>query len=78
MSEKTLQKSRSPFFTTKEKGTGLRIEITEKIINQHNGIIEIESKEGKGTMSSTYLTSTKNEYSQIIKYLPLGKIRNSL
>ncbi|USK30280.1 PAS domain S-box protein [Bacillus sp. CMF21] len=38
-----------PFFTTKEKGTGLGLVITEKIIRQHNGNITITSQIGEGT-----------------------------
>lgn len=59
MSAETIKKIRSPFFTTKEKGTGLGLVITEKIINQHKGMMEIESTEGEGTTVTITMTQHK-------------------
>ncbi|WP_239585978.1 ATP-binding protein [Bacillus mesophilus] len=38
-----------PFYTLKEKGTGLGLMTTIKIIENHNGIFRIHSEENKGT-----------------------------
>lgn len=38
-----------PFYTLKEKGTGLGLMVTKKIIDSHDGFIDIYSKEHVGT-----------------------------
>ncbi|MBN2030381.1 HAMP domain-containing protein [bacterium] len=45
----TLDKIFHPYYTTKEKGTGLGLAIVQKIVEDHDGEIRIESEKGKGT-----------------------------
>ena len=40
----------TPFFTTKPKGVGLGLSISERIIEGHRGAIRITSQQGAGTM----------------------------
>ncbi|MGY6211059.1 ATP-binding protein [Cytobacillus firmus] len=49
ISEDRIPSLGEPFYTTKEKGTGLGLMICYKIIENHNGRLTIESKVGEGT-----------------------------
>ncbi|HBC85963.1 MAG TPA: hypothetical protein DCZ94_03310 [Lentisphaeria bacterium] len=53
----TLQKIYDPFFTTKSamQATGLGLTIANEVIRQHNGFIEVESRQGIGSRFSIYL-----------------------
>ncbi len=56
-----------PFFTTKEagKGTGLGLAVSKRIVDEHNGKIEVESTPGKGTIFTVkfpaYITKENKE-----------------
>jgi signal transduction histidine kinase len=48
-----------PFFTTRHYGTGLGLTITQSIINEFKGNIEIQSEEGKGTTATISLPASQ-------------------
>ncbi len=53
--ERDLPNIFNPFYTTKPTGTGLGLSITKKIIEEHGGRIEVETKRGEGSSFIIYL-----------------------
>jgi two-component system sensor histidine kinase PilS (NtrC family) len=55
ISREQKEKIFEPFFTTKETGTGLGLSIVHKIIENHDGLIKVESEMGRGATFSIFL-----------------------
>ncbi len=53
--EEDMVKIFDPYFTTKKEGTGLGLSNAKKVIDEHNGTIDIQSEYLKGTKSSITL-----------------------
>ncbi len=49
MSEEVLEKIFHPFYTTKDKGTGLGLAVINKIVTDHHGTITVDSNAGAGS-----------------------------
>ena len=59
MDEKTAKNLFNPFFTTKDRGVGLGLALTHKIIEDHRGTIEVKSEQEKGSTFVLRLPVTK-------------------
>ncbi len=57
IAKENLRKIFDPFFTTKPTGTGLGLSITHRIVSEHKGRIEVESKAKKGTTIKVFIPS---------------------
>jgi signal transduction histidine kinase len=49
MPPETLRRVGTPFFTTREEGTGLGVALARSVIALHGGSVRYESEPGKGT-----------------------------
>lgn len=58
ISKEDLENIYTPFFTTKDNGTGLGLPFTKKIAENHNGSIRIESEPGQGTLVQLRISFT--------------------
>jgi two-component system cell cycle sensor histidine kinase/response regulator CckA len=58
ISESYLKRIFDPYFTTKEKGTGLGLATTYSIIKNHNGLITVESQIHCGSTFTVYLPAS--------------------
>jgi len=62
ISEEDIKSIFDPFFTTKEmgKGTGMGLDLVQKIVTRHKGIIEVESEPGKTVFSVCFPAQKTN------------------
>src|SRR4030095_6643686 len=51
-----------PFFTTKKKGTGLGLPISQRIIENHGGTIEVRSQPSEGATFTVLLPVEADAY----------------
>lgn len=58
--KENLQKIFDPYFTTKQRGSGLGLATTYAIIKKHGGRITVDSQLGEGTTFSIYLPAIPN------------------
>jgi len=61
IAEENIPKIFEPYFSTKETGTGLGLAIVHKVIDVHQGTIEVESKQGEGTRFVVRLPRAKDQ-----------------
>lgn len=63
MSKETLDKIFDPFFTTKSinEGTGMGLSTVQGIVEQHNGLIQVQSSAQEGTTFKLFFPITESE-----------------
>ncbi len=55
ISQETLEQIFTPFYTTKNKGSGLGLATCQKIVSEHDGLLKVESTLGEGTLFAVSL-----------------------
>jgi len=59
MSEGVLPRAFDAFFTTREGGTGLGLPIARRIVEAHGGTLDLQSREGEGTLATLSLPADR-------------------
>jgi CheY-like chemotaxis protein len=65
--EKYLHRIFVPYFTTKQKGSGLGLATVYSIIKNHDGNIRVESKVGAGTTFQIYIPASANGLLEVME-----------
>ncbi|MGH0428459.1 sporulation sensor histidine kinase KinB [Bacillus mycoides] len=60
MTKEQLTRLGQPYYSLKEKGTGLGLMVTFSILQAHNGTLEYKSESGKGTEAIIILPAVRN------------------
>lgn len=55
VSVKNMDKIFMPFYTTKDKGSGIGLALVQKIATEHGGNVSVESRDGEGSTFSVFL-----------------------
>lgn len=73
-----LKKIFDPFFTTKEvgRGTGLGLSICYGLINQHGGVLSVDSTEGEGTTFTIELPIGQPEPVEVLEDMWVEKVQS--
>jgi two-component system, NtrC family, sensor histidine kinase HydH len=66
-----------PFFTTKEKGTGLGLPISQRIIENHGGTIEVRSQPGQGATFTVLLPVEADAYAAYLDVMRADAARRA-
>ncbi len=73
-----MEKIFDPFFSTKDKASGLGLSTSYSIIKKHNGHITVESNVGKGTVVTIYLPAVKRNAPTVLNIKPSESKRKIL
>lgn len=66
MDEEVRRRMFDPFFTTREEGTGLGLQVVRQAVEYHRGLIECDSRPGRGT-----------RFRIVLPALPAGRVEES-
>ena len=72
MSQEVLERVGTPFFTTREEGTGLGVTLARNAFFQHGGDLRYESKPGTGTTVTAFIPNRNAQAPKKIAGCPEG------